>query len=54
MIPLVFGIVGAIVGARIAAKRGGNGADMAQYAFGYGVALFLAAYVVVFALNLFL
>lgn len=46
MLSYALGIVGAIWGARVAKKRGGNRADMAQYAVGYGLAAFLIAYLV--------
>ncbi|MDJ0638458.1 MAG: hypothetical protein QNJ20_06465 [Paracoccaceae bacterium] len=44
MIVLIFGIAGVIIGIRTAKKRNGNRLDMAQYAFGYAVALMLAGF----------
>ncbi|MEM9551133.1 MAG: apolipoprotein acyltransferase [Pseudomonadota bacterium] len=43
MIVLGGGILGAIIGAVSARKRGGNRWDMAQYAAGYGIAFMLLA-----------
>lgn len=39
MIILAFALGGAIWGARLARRRQGNAADMAQYAVGYAIAL---------------
>ncbi|NOD46546.1 MULTISPECIES: hypothetical protein [unclassified Ruegeria] len=39
-------ILGAILGALTAKKRNGNGADMAQYAAGYGIAFALLGLVI--------
>ncbi|MEL6599092.1 MAG: hypothetical protein AAGK98_01750 [Pseudomonadota bacterium] len=44
MIPylLVAAVIGGALGARNAKKRGGNTADMVQYAIGFGIAFTLA------------
>ena len=39
-------ILGAVLGARIARKRNGSRADMAQYAAGYGIAFALLGLVI--------
>ena len=39
MIVIAGALIGAIWGATTAKKRGGKGADQAQYAAGYGIAL---------------
>lgn len=44
MIVVLAVLVGAAWGAMVARRRKGNRLDMAQYAFGYGVALGLAAF----------
>ena len=46
MIAAIAGIIGALIGVRTAAKRGGNRADMAQYGVGYGLAFFLLTWLV--------
>jgi hypothetical protein len=38
-------IIGAVLGALTARKRNGSGADIAQYAAGYGIAFALAGLV---------
>ena len=38
MIVIVLALVGAVIGATTAKKRGGNGKDIAQYAAGYAAA----------------
>lgn len=35
--PLITGAIGAVIGASIVRKRGGNKKDMGQYAAGYGI-----------------
>ena len=35
--PLITGALGALIGASIVRKRGGNKKDMGQYAAGYGI-----------------
>lgn len=42
MIVILAALGGAIWGGLLAKKRGGKGADIAQYAVGYGIALALA------------
>lgn len=51
MILIVGFIVGAVWGALQARRREGNRLDMAQYAFGYGVAFALVAVVVALAIE---
>jgi hypothetical protein len=41
--PLAGLLLGAVIGALTARKRGGNALDMAQYAAGYGIALAVLA-----------
>ena len=38
-------LLGGVIGAQTAKKRGGNKADMAQYATGFGIALGLAGFI---------
>lgn len=45
MLVIVAVLLGVAMGARTAKKRGGNAADMAQYAFGYAMAFGLIAWV---------
>lgn len=40
MLSILMGIAGALLGIYRARKRGGNRADMAQYAIGFGLAFF--------------
>lgn len=42
LVVLGMAVLGAILGAMTARKRNGSGADMAQYAAGYGIAFALA------------
>ncbi len=37
MAPLIGLAIGALTGATVAKRRGGNGLDMAQYAAGFGI-----------------
>ncbi|WP_172677845.1 hypothetical protein [Ruegeria sp. 6PALISEP08] len=46
VVVLGMAILGAILGALTAKKRNGNGADMAQYAAGYGIAFALIGLVI--------
>ncbi len=46
IVVLGMAILGAILGALTARKRNGSGADMAQYAAGYGIAFALAGLVI--------
>ncbi|MCX8952602.1 MULTISPECIES: hypothetical protein [unclassified Ruegeria] len=46
LLVLGMAILGAILGALTAKKRNGNGADMAQYAAGYGIAFALVGLVI--------
>lgn len=46
MLVIAGALVGAVIGAGTAKKRGGNGLDMAQYAAGYGIAFALATWFV--------
>ncbi|WP_298847723.1 hypothetical protein [uncultured Ruegeria sp.] len=46
VVVLGMAILGAILGALTAKKRNGNGADMAQYATGYGIAFALVGLVI--------
>jgi hypothetical protein len=45
MIVILAALCGAVVGALTARRRDGKGLDMAQYAFGYGVAFGVVALV---------
>ena len=47
MLPIAAGVLGAFWGARVAKRRGGNRADMAQYAVGYGLSFLLVSYVLI-------
>lgn len=51
MIVFASALTGAILGGVIAGKRGGKGADIAQYATGYGIALALAGLMVTIAIH---
>lgn len=51
MIYIVFAILGAIIGGLTARKRGGNRADIAQYAAGYGIAFALLGLVLTVLLD---
>lgn len=49
MAPVIGLVIGALIGAIVAKRRGGNGLDMAQYAGGFAIifavlGLFLAIY----------
>ncbi len=46
VVVLGMAILGAILGARAARKRNGSGADMAQYAAGYGIAFALLGLII--------
>lgn len=46
MIVIIGALVGAILGAVTARKRGGNRLDMLQYAAGFGIAFALAGLIV--------
>ncbi|WP_171234453.1 MULTISPECIES: hypothetical protein [unclassified Ruegeria] len=46
VVVLGMAILGAILGALTAKKRNGNGADMAQYAAGYGIAFALLGLII--------
>ncbi|WP_171090573.1 MULTISPECIES: hypothetical protein [unclassified Ruegeria] len=46
VVVLGMAILGAILGALTAKKRNGNGADMAQYAAGYGIAFALVGLII--------
>lgn len=46
LLVLGMAILGAILGALTAKKRNGNGADLAQYAAGYGIAFALVGLVI--------
>ncbi len=46
VVVLGMAILGAILGALTAKKRNGNGADMAQYAAGYGIAFALIGLII--------
>ncbi len=46
VVTLGMAILGAILGAMKARKRNGSGADMAQYAAGYGIAFALVGMIV--------
>lgn len=37
LLPLITGAIGAVIGAMLMRKRGGNKKDMGQYAAGYGI-----------------
>ena len=45
LVVLGMAVIGATLGALTARKRNGSGADMAQYAAGYGIAFALAGLV---------
>jgi len=45
MIFIVMAILGALIGARTAQKRGGNRKDIAQYAAGYALAFIIVGMV---------
>ena len=45
VVVLGMAIIGAVLGALTARKRNGSGADIAQYAAGYGIAFALAGLV---------
>lgn len=46
MLTVGFMVVGALLGAVTARRRGGNGLDIAQYAAGYGLAFGLVGFFV--------
>ncbi|NOG08591.1 MULTISPECIES: hypothetical protein [unclassified Ruegeria] len=46
VVVLGMAILGAILGALTAKRRNGNGADMAQYAAGYGIAFALVGLII--------
>ncbi|MEX0307480.1 MAG: hypothetical protein AB3N12_08855 [Ruegeria sp.] len=46
IVVLGMAILGAVLGALTARKRNGSGADMAQYAAGYGIAFALVGLVI--------
>ena len=51
MIYIILAIVGAVLGGRTAAKRGGNRLDIAQYAVGHGIAFALVGFVLTVLLD---
>lgn len=51
MIAYLAGLVGILLGAHTAQKRGGNQADMAQYAVGFGLAFFLSASLILYLIQ---
>ena len=54
MIAYIIGIIGILAGVRVAKKRGGNRMDLAQYGVGFGLAFFLAAYLLLLIIRPFL
>ncbi|MFT7596982.1 MAG: hypothetical protein ACI8R4_004325 [Paracoccaceae bacterium] len=50
---IVFGaaLIGAVLGGMTARKRGGAGADIAQYAAGYGIAFAMVGLLVTIAIH---
>jgi hypothetical protein len=53
MLVVLLGLTGLIWGAVLARKRGGNAADIAQYAAGFGIALGLAGFVLIVLISAF-
>ncbi len=51
MIVIIATLAGLIGGAMLARKRGGNGMDMAQYAFALGLTCFFLSYFILIALS---
>ncbi|MCF6232121.1 MAG: apolipoprotein acyltransferase [Rhodobacteraceae bacterium] len=51
MIVIVSGFIGAVLGGLKAKKRKGTGADMLQYAAGYGIAFALVGMMVAIAID---
>ena len=50
MLSLIGGLLGALWGAWLAHKRGGNGMDIAQYAVGYGIFWTIISFIVSIAI----